>query len=74
MSTAVNRRVVKGLAFHVCTFCGRNKTDKQNRPYNYQYLDETTGKWDTEVYCTKECRKAWHTENALAARISRGRL
>lgn len=65
------RRTVKGTAYRDCNFCGRNRTDKNNRPFNYQYRDDSTGEWDENVYCSKECRKAWVTMNANAEKIRR---
>lgn len=71
--TMSTRRTVKGAAFRTCTYCGRHKTDREGRPFNFQYVNEQ-GEWDEHVYCTKECRKAWHTENAFADVIRRAGL
>jgi len=75
MSTSIsNRRTVKGTAFRTCEYCGRHRTDRENRAFNYQYIDEQTQDWDDNVYCSKECRKAWLTENACADKIRRAGL
>ena len=57
------RRAVRGLACKPCEFCGRTKTDSQDRSINFQYLDEHTNQWDSKVYCSKDCRRAWYSIN-----------
>lgn len=58
-----DRRTVKGLAFRTCDFCARERTDKNGKPFNYQYRNPETGVWDSGVYCSKICAKAWHSMN-----------
>lgn len=58
-----NRRSVSGLAFKECEFCGRSRTDKSNKPYNYQYIKEETQEWDKHIFCSKVCFSAWHGMN-----------
>jgi len=55
-------RYVGGLAFKPCTYCGRSQTHTATgKSYNYQYADGRG--WDPNVYCSRACQKAWHTEN-----------
>lgn len=56
------RRSVSGIAFKDCEFCGRAHKDKTGNDINFQYTDEN-GNWDTHVYCSKICRKAWNALN-----------
>lgn len=58
-----SRRAVRGLACRDCEFCGRVRTDKDGKTLNYQYINEKTGDWDKEVFCSKDCRKAWRSLN-----------
>jgi len=58
-----NRRTVSGTAYKECEFCGRNHTDKHEKPYNYQYLNEKTQDWDKHIFCSKVCYSAWQTVN-----------
>lgn len=57
-----NRRTVKGLAFRVCDFCGREHTGKDGA-FNYQYFNESRGDWDKHVFCAKACSSAYYTIN-----------
>lgn len=58
-----NRRVVSGVAYKDCEFCGRNHEDKEGKPYNYQYFEEVKSTWNIHVFCSKVCYSAWRTVN-----------
>jgi hypothetical protein len=57
------RRSVRGTACVPCLFCGRTKADKEDKPMNFQYINEKTGDWEKNVYCSKICRGAWRSMN-----------
>ena len=66
MATSVDsltRRKVRGLAYRVCDFCGRSRTDRDGNVSNYQYINEQTGGWEQGIYCSKICRNAWRGMN-----------
>lgn len=65
MSTAVkNRRIVSGLAYKNCEFCGVGNQDKKTgKFFNYQFFNESTNTWEEPVYCSKMCRNAWYNVN-----------
>ena len=57
-----NRRTVRGLAFRVCDFCGREHAGKDGT-FNYQYFNESRQDWDKHVFCSKACSSAYYTIN-----------
>lgn len=63
MSDTATRRAVRGAAFKECEFCGRAKKDSKGQEFNFQYMQDRIGQWDSHIFCSKICYSAWHGMN-----------
>lgn len=59
--TAKTRRAVYDTNGPDCPNCGRHKTDSSGNPFNFQYLNTTTGVWSDRAFCSKLCYDTWTT-------------
>jgi len=45
-----------------CNFCGGPSPKKNSKPVVYRYK-KVDGTWDSNVYCRRDCQKAYNTLN-----------